>query len=262
MSTKPGLDLTESFPRGLVQPPGSYRFGEDALLLGSWSARVLNCWLERKKTRPERVNVAELGSGCGAALFALSLLAPEAHGLGLEREPSLVEAARINAASLRLEDRVNFSLFDIGADQVSEPGARRLVISNPPWRKTGTGRETLSRLRRIAMTRSDNRAFYKCAAELLVSRGFFCLILPMADFCEFCADIKGTALGVRRVLPLAAFAEKNPDRVLICCQKQTASDPVFEFPLILYEKKNGAPVPTAAALSICPALGVQKLEKA
>ena len=261
MSTNSGLDLTESFPRGLAQPEGSYRFGEDALLLGSWSARVLDNWIERKKTRPERVKVAELGSGCGAALFALSRMIPEARGLGLEREPALVEAARANAVSLRLQERLDFRLFKIGEDQVSEPGAYRLVMSNPPWRKIGTGRETSSRLRRIAMTRSDNRAFYKCAAELLVSRGFFCLILPMADFCEFCADIKGTALGVRNVAPLASFADRNPDRVLICCQKQASSDPVFQFPIILYDKIDGKPVPTSVALSLFPTLNARNTER-
>ncbi len=238
------------------QPPDSYRFGEEALLLGSWSARILNQWLDGKKTRPEKVPVAELGSGCGAALFAHLLLVPEAVGAGFEREEMLIDAARVNAANLGLAARASFRHFEIGSDKITEPGSTRLVMANPPWRKRGTGRETASRARRDAMTREDDNArFYRCAARLLAPRGFFCLILPLVDFCEFCVAVSRSEMGVRRALPLASFPGKDPDRALICCQKQAASDPGFHYPLTLYTKKDGKPAPTQEALTLCPWLG-------
>ena len=81
-------------PAGLEQPEGSLRFGADALLLAAFVTRHL----EAKKHRYAAggslarspgltpVPVAELGSGCGAALLALALRCPQVAGLGLERE--------------------------------------------------------------------------------------------------------------------------------------------------------------------------------
>ena len=54
------------FPRGLHQPEDSYRFGADALLLAAFAAENL---ASLPGAAPRKV--AELGSGCGAALLGL-----------------------------------------------------------------------------------------------------------------------------------------------------------------------------------------------
>lgn len=59
------------FPRGLHQPQDSYRFGADALLLAAFAAESLTS-LPGTASR----KVAELGSGCGAALLGLYLYLP------------------------------------------------------------------------------------------------------------------------------------------------------------------------------------------
>lgn len=59
------------FPRGLHQPQDSYRFGADALLLAAFAAENL---ASLPGTAPQKV--AELGSGCGAALLGLCLRLP------------------------------------------------------------------------------------------------------------------------------------------------------------------------------------------
>lgn len=59
------------FPRGLHQPQDSYRFGADALLLAAFAAESL---ASLPGTAPRQV--AELGSGCGAALLGLCLRLP------------------------------------------------------------------------------------------------------------------------------------------------------------------------------------------
>ena len=112
------------FPRGLEQPEGSLRFGADALLLAAFAARHLppeksgpgKCGAE--KLWPGAANssttlVAELGCGCGAALLGLAMLRPHICGLGLEREDSLVLAAKDNAARLGLLDQLRFVALDL-----------------------------------------------------------------------------------------------------------------------------------------------------
>ncbi len=154
------------FPRGLLQPEGAYRFGLDALLLAAFAARTLR---ERAaggrasgKARPRRV--AELGTGCGAALLGVALRCPDARCLGLEREPALLRAAAANAQALGLADRVSFHMADLAAPaawpgRLGEEGPQDLVLANPPWGLPGRGRPSPSRLREatLASTSSSSR---------------------------------------------------------------------------------------------------------
>ena len=96
------MDAIEIFPRGLKQPEGSFRFGQDALLLAALTARFC--------TRKDKV--VELGCGCGAALSGLLLLWPCAYGLGLDIGEELLKAARENALSLNLAGRTEFACAD------------------------------------------------------------------------------------------------------------------------------------------------------
>ena len=113
------------FPAGLEQPGGSLRFGADALLLAAFVARHLEQhWGQHLEPHmgpqpvSQPVTVAELGSGCGAALLALALSCPQVAGLGLEREEALVLAARRNATLLGLADFADVTGLAGGPAQV------------------------------------------------------------------------------------------------------------------------------------------------
>ncbi len=106
------MNARAHFPAGLEQPEGSLRFGADALLLAAFAARHLEQHsVPHPQSQPvsQPVSVAELGSGCGAALLALVLRCPQVAGLGLEREEALVLAARRNAALLGLAGLPNLT---------------------------------------------------------------------------------------------------------------------------------------------------------
>ena len=122
------MDAIEIFPRGLKQPEGSFRFGQDALLLAALTARFC--------TRKDKV--VELGCGCGAALSGLLLLWPCAYGLGLDIGEELLKAARENALSLNLAGRTEFACADFTGKTRAEAIAKNaagfdVAIANPPW---------------------------------------------------------------------------------------------------------------------------------
>lgn len=73
MNDTPITTARALFPRGLHQPEDSYRFGADALLLAAFTAQNL---ASLPGAAPRKV--AELGSGCGAALLGLCLRLPSA----------------------------------------------------------------------------------------------------------------------------------------------------------------------------------------
>lgn len=123
----------DAFHRGrfvLVQPTRGHRAGMDALVLaaalpGGFSGRV-----------------ADLGAGTGAAGLAVLSRCPAASALLVEREPEMVDAARLTLA--RPENRAFSGRAEVLAADVELTGAARTeaglgnssadaVIMNPPF---------------------------------------------------------------------------------------------------------------------------------
>lgn len=245
---------TLRFPAGLRQPEGSARFSLDALLLGAYAAK--NALL---KANHEAFLAVEPGCGCGAALLGFALLTPNARCLGIDRENSLVESARINSEILALDGRCEFYQADLG--QLASPfgeifGKAALVLANPPWRKAGEGILCASPLRQKAHWASEDTLglFLKAAEKFLMRRGRFCLILPPARLGDFFNALAKTRLGLRQLLPVSPFGDAPANRVLILCQKDAANDFKLEAPLAIHEKtgNHGQTIYTPQAAAFCP----------
>ena len=145
-----------SFPAGLEQPEGSFRFSEDALLLAQFAASL---------RLPEHACFADLGTGCGVVALAVLRKRPSWRGVGLEVQPELAAAAERNAGSLGLSEHFSVVTGDV-AEHASRKAIRAAlcvsseddgpvlfdaVFCNPPWRREGTGRVPLSDMRRRAL---------------------------------------------------------------------------------------------------------------
>lgn len=228
------------FPRGLNQPAGSARFGLDALLLGSFAARI---FAEKgKKTTP----VCDLGCGCGAAIFAFLLSLPEAVGIGADREELLLEAARDNAHALGLKDRAQFVQADLGGhspwhDAVgmgSWLGHISLVMANPPWHERASGRIAVHTLKARAHMAQDNDFFCAAATRLLAYRGFFAVIIPAKLMGQFHLVCQARRLGIRQILPVATRPNQGASRLLLLAQKD-AKDDMEWLPQLQIHGKDG-----------------------
>lgn len=249
------------FPRGLVQPVGAYRFGLEALLLAAFTVRTVRA---RRHAASRGTNVAELGSGCGAALLGVALRLPRAMCLGLEREGALVAAARANAEALGLSGRVRFLVADVVA-RLPETCPQDVVLANPPWGRPGSGRRSPSALREGALRARDMSAggdafpgFCAAAARLLRHKGLFCCIAPASALTRICAALAGARLGLRRILPLRPHSGEAAQRLLLLAQKGACAEPELCSPLTLHRRAASAgPSWTRAALAFCPWLAAE-----
>ena len=298
--------------------------GADALLLAAFAAESL---ASLPGTAPRKV--AELGSGCGAALLGLCLYlssgtaempehchqadalprqcpctqpseapsaaaggqptgegrgghnAPHLHALGLEQDTALCAAATANARLLGLEDVCRFRQGDLADTHFLRDcgeNAFHLVLANPPYALTGSGRPSAS-VRRDAALRgpaslhdgpharqrrpgpngvSDPLAvFCHAARRLLRHHGLFCCIFPAEDLSRLLSTLERERLGCRRILPLCPRAGEAAKRVLVLARKDAAAQCRLEAPLPLHDGQCWS----RGALAFCPWLGAGHEEK-
>ena len=252
-----------AFPRGLEQPGGALRFGLDALLLAAFAARHCEerrARLSQATAQTLRLSVAELGCGCGAALLALALRCPEVSGQGLEREESLLAAARRNAVALGLEQRLRFLHTDLAElrPESERKLAPDLVLANPPYGLPGRGRMSPSAMRERALRDADAlRVFCRAAARLLPYRGHFFCIFEARSLSRLCAALGEARLGLRRIVPVRPNSHSPATRLLVEARKDAAAELRLEAPLTLHRKQSrqaarAVPFWTSRALAFCP----------
>ena len=66
-----------------------------------------------KKVCPNRGRVIDLGCSTGTTLFSIAEACPEVELIGIDNSPSMLEQAKMKAASIGLQDRVRFVCQDI-----------------------------------------------------------------------------------------------------------------------------------------------------
>lgn len=241
------------FPRGLVQPPGSFRFSADALLLAAYAEKRLGPFASE-------LRIMDLGCGCGAAGFAF-LLGRKGERrrrcvlCGVEQDAQLVEAAEINAARLGL----SASFFHLRAEEAERRFARGsfdALLSNPPWRSPRQGRVPENRRRFFALfdQGGTREAFFRAAAFILRDKGHFFSILGAAGLAGDLALLASMGLEPKRVRPVYGTGARSARLVLVEARKRCGPGLVLERPLVLWTGGGQESRLTSEALEFCPFL--------
>jgi len=242
--------LRASFPRGLAQPEGGFRFGVDTLLLSAFAAA---------RIKPSRggapVTGLDMGCGCGAASFGLLLLRP---GLplvlrGIDTGPEMVDAANANANALGLAPRFAAQLADVEEFRAAPP--LDFALANPPFRAPGTGRACPSAARDRARFEGPGgfAAFAHCAGRNLRRGGALFLVHLAERLPEVITALAQAGVPVRELLPVQGRAEADPRLALLAAAKGGGASLTLLRPLVLYEQENAL---TLQALAFCPHLAV------
>lgn len=200
----------EYFPRGLIQPPGSFRFSADALLLADFAAA--------KTARPLRC--LDFGCGCGVVAFGVMLQMPAARFTGIDIDESLTVAALKNAARLGLAGHYTSVCADLKRHQdIPEirPGSFDLVVANPPYRKVSSGRPSPENQRNAALfeTQGGLDVFVAAAARALKNGGRFCCVYSAERLPELCAILAGRKLTPKRLRPVHGKAGEGALLILM-----------------------------------------------
>ncbi|MGC8603467.1 MAG: tRNA1(Val) (adenine(37)-N6)-methyltransferase, partial [Desulfomonilaceae bacterium] len=215
-----------------------YRVSEDAIIL-TWFAK------------PNKEDfILDAGAGCGVIAFGLTIKNPAVKVVGLEIQEGLVGRAQRGVELNNLVSEVFMLRGDLrNADLFIRPSVFDMVVSNPPYYESGSGRvsllseKALSR-HQIMMPLAD---LFSVSFRLLKYNGKLCLIYPANGSHQL--DRVATLSGLKINRRLWIHTHKASVPVLVCVEalKCDYKKELSEERLYLYHS-NGIRTPQAEAI--------------
>ncbi|XOF32208.1 MAG: tRNA1(Val) (adenine(37)-N6)-methyltransferase [Candidatus Electrothrix sp. YB6] len=213
------------------QHQNGYRFSVDAVLLAHFC-------------RPAaRDKALDLGCGCGVIGLILCHRYPELRLTGLELQPALAELAGQNAQANGFADRFRVKQGDLRSiRQHIRAESYDLVLSNPPYHRTGSGR--LSREDECALARHelavDPDAVIAAAAFAVRNRGRVLCIYPAERLATVTAAMMRKRLVPKRLQPVYSYPEDDRAKlVIIEAMKNGGEGLRLLSPLFIYQYPDG-----------------------
>ena len=84
-------------------------------------------------SREEELRVADVGTGSGCVAVTLTCEEPRVRVAAIDKSPTALQAARLNAESHRCQGRIDFYEGDVLRPLESQHLRYHLVVSNPPY---------------------------------------------------------------------------------------------------------------------------------
>jgi tRNA1Val (adenine37-N6)-methyltransferase len=171
--------------------------------------------------------VLDLGTGTGAIAIALAARAAICV-VGIDTDSDSLAVAAKNLARNRaaLKGDVSFQYLNvIEAMSSLKPRDFNIVVSNPPYYKSGSGRVSPVLRRERARRELDATFadFARAAAWALVQKGRFCLVHIPSRLVEILATLRAHNLEPKRLLPV--YPAKKPAAELIILEAIKAAKP-------------------------------------
>ena len=208
----------------IIQDKKGFRFGIDAVLLADFA-----------QAGPGE-KVMDLGSGSGIIPLLLAARGRGSHITGIEIDGRTALLAQRNIAENGLEDRISVIRGDLReAATMFGRASFDVVVSNPPYRKTGTGKlpadpALVAARHEVCCTFDDVAA---ASEALLTQEGRLYIVHRAERETEIIETLRAHALHPARVRRVRPFADRKPNLILIEASR-TEAPAVTEEPLTVY----------------------------
>ena len=210
----------------VLQPKNGYRFSLDAVLLAFF--------VRAKKSD----TIVDLGCGSGVIGLILAHRFPDVCVYGLELQRELAEAAAQNAMRNGFSDRVKVIQRDFTTLPCPGlPGKIDAVVSNPPFRKSGSGRP--NPLSPKAIARHEIAGSLAQAAEaasrLLSPKGSFFCVYPASRLAHCISTLCANGLEPKRLRAVHPKKDEPASLILVEARKGGGPELLLEPPLFIHE---------------------------
>jgi tRNA1Val (adenine37-N6)-methyltransferase len=217
----------------LYQYKNGYRFSVDALLLYSF----VNI--------PRAKKIADLGAGSGIVGLLLANKYPGSAVTLFELQAGLASLATRNVVLNSLEERVTVIEKDIrefGSRAASSSEHRfDIVVSNPPFRRPGTGLISPGEERAVARHEIKLKLpeLVRAAHALLRAKGRFFLIHHPSRLSELVDTLREKRMEVKRLRFVHSNILSGAKTVLVEAVRDGAEGLKVDMPFFIYDMKGG-----------------------
>ena len=210
----------------IIQHPGKFCFGMDAVLLANFA----------KVKKNEKV--LDLGTGTGIIPILLTAKTEGEYFRALEIQEESADMARRSVLHNHLEDRIEIVTGDIKeAAGIFGPVSFDVITTNPPYMIGQHGIKNESDTKAIARhevlcTLDD---ILRESAKMLKFRGRFYMVHRPFRLAEILSKMVAAGIEPKRMRMVHPFIDKEPNMVLIEGMRGGNSRMTVEPPLIVYK---------------------------
>jgi tRNA1Val (adenine37-N6)-methyltransferase len=213
-----------------LQHRRGYRFSVDAVLLANF-------------IQPRRGdNILDLGCGCGIIPLILAYRNQTVSVTGLEIQPDLAGLAQKNVMLNSRQERISIVQGDLRAiEKYASPGSYDWVISNPPYRKPGTGRINPGNEQARARHEqtADLAAVTRAANWAAKKGGRIAFIYPASRGAAVISELKNSGLEPKKMLSIFSYPGSPASLVIIEAVKQGGEELIILPPFYIYQEREG-----------------------
>jgi len=213
----------------LRQPSKGYRYNIDSLLL------ALFCQFKKQE------RVVDLGCGVGVLSVLAIKRGKVSEVIGVEIQEELLEFAHQNIEELHLQN--SFRVIHDNWKNISKhlPQADfDLVVSNPPYRKMGSGCLSKHSQKIIAKHEVEGslKDLLQAAKYLMKRKGRFCVIYPALRLEDFIHEIEKQKLKISRLRMIHPFLNQKATHFMAEVVFSVEGEIKVEAPLVVYQDKE------------------------
>ncbi len=211
----------------IIQDPGKFCFGMDAVLLSGFAS-----------VKPGG-RVLDLGTGTGIIPILLEAKTEGSYFAGLEIQEESVDMARRSVELNGLSGKIDIIHGDIKeADGLFDAASFDVVTSNPPYMINEHGLKNPDSPKAIARHEvcCNLEDVIRAAARVLKPGGHFYMVHRPFRLAEIMNLMSGMKLEPKRLQLVYPYVDKEPNMVLIEGVRGGRSRLTVEKPLIVYEE--------------------------
>ncbi len=208
----------------LSQPEKGYRFSIDPFIL---AAHVEISGNEK---------IIDIGCGCGVISLILALKYHDLKITGIEIQEELFLYAKKNIIKNRLESSVNVIQGDIKTIQPKEiNGKADIIVSNPPYKKKGSGRLNPNSQKAIARHEItlDIDMLFKYSSRLLKKKGRLYLIFPASRISNLFVAMEQYNFIPNFIKFVHVKKNRAAKFVILCAVKESNKPCIVRYPYII-----------------------------
>ena len=213
----------------IIQNDKFFKFGTDSVLLANF--------VESKS----RDLIADFGSGSGVIPLLLAFKNDFKKIIGLEIQEELVELARKNIKLNGYEDEIEIINGDFSDSQkYIKPNIFDIVISNPPYLKTNSGKISENEFKAIARheIKAELEDVIREASLILKNGGKFYLVHRSSRMEEVFSLMKKYKLSPKRMKPIYPRKNSSSNHFLLEARLNGGIGLELESSIIIYKKNS------------------------